>query len=235
LDPVSIAHPQNVNGGWCRHQPPLSRGLPSRLGKALRPPSSGSGKPVGPRSRRFPRLPARDPKVPAVRPWLAPKGPPGSSFGFRHRPGGTSSFRLQSPPAGRAKLARPSPSAAALRAALPSPSHPAFRRRPHVRVRLAGLVSGRRRPLLPPAGLLPRLPRPPWPWLSPGCRCRGGFVSRPRLARSPRKASRSGCHPSLPSVSVRAAPATSTSCQPFRFGERARCLWIMRITGIKKT
>jgi hypothetical protein len=32
-----------------------------------------------------------------------------------------------------------------------------------------------------------------WPWLAPGCRCRGGFVSRPRLARSdPEGFSRSG-------------------------------------------
>jgi len=35
-----------------------------------------------------------------------------------------------------------------------------------------------------PAGLLPRLPRCAPPGLSPSCRSRGGFVSRPRLARS---------------------------------------------------
>jgi hypothetical protein len=225
----------NSNGGWCRHQPPLSRGPVARLGEARRPPSSGSGKPPAPRRRLLPRLPDQDPKVLAVRRWPIPKDRPGnpnssatvgpaSRLAPPFRPCGDrdacASFTLgggsSEPPFPRLRNRRPKTPAARVRIGWtrdrPLPSAPSS-------CRASAEAAALRAPgLSPSCRLSRRLRQPPSP-----CTVRPERLSAPAVAGK---------------ASVRFRPAslaTQERCQRFRFGGRATCLWIMRITGMERS
>lgn len=130
-----------------------------------------------------PRLPAQEHEAPGGSPVADPRTRRGDRPKVAARSGNSVRLRFRS--AGRVRNAcAPIPEAAA-----PS-SRPALAADPVSggnRHMGSGLAGARVRPLPVPPSFQPGFCRgaaSAWPWLAPGCRCRGGFVSRPRLARS---------------------------------------------------
>jgi hypothetical protein len=96
-------------------------------------------------------------------------------------------------PAGSGTLTRPFPRRRLRRAALPLASGRVSRGKPSLPLGI-GLTSEKPLPVPPRScRASAEVPRPHRPWLAPGCRCRGGFVSRPALHVPPRGTFRSGC------------------------------------------
>jgi hypothetical protein len=178
--------PEKEKWGWCRHQPPMSRGFGSVPRKAphLRPRAvsethSGTKAPSG-----FSRLPGRNPKVPAVRRRPLPRRSRRAAAGFRHRPGGRS--RSLVPPCRKAHaFASVSLGGGPFEPPFPRPWAPASGgdRNRQVRIWLDRSAAVSVRSPVPPGFCRGcRLPRRPGFHLAAASR--GGFVSRPRLARS---------------------------------------------------